>query len=73
MKRSAGKSNRTLIIVLAAAVLIGIVGFVPVRTCESCHGVAGFKIGDRIDLTCKGCGGKGKQTIFDIVVSAVRN
>ena len=72
MRNNAGKSNRNFILGAVVAGLIALAVFVPVRTCERCHGVAGFKVSDDIDFRCKGCGGKGKQTVLDIVIATVR-
>ncbi len=69
---SAGKGNKPFIAGIAVAVLAGLAAFVPIRTCEKCHGIAGVKIGEVVDLRCNGCGGKGKQTVLDIALSAVR-
>lgn len=68
-KRGSGKLISALVLAGVAAAA----AFVPVRTCETCHGIKGFKIGDAVDLRCRDCGGKGKQTLLDIVVAKVRS
>lgn len=45
---------------------------VPIRTCKSCGGLRGFKIGDVVDARCKGCGGDGEQTALEIVLATLR-
>ena len=59
--------------------LFGVIGaaavgayFVPVRDCKSCIGTGGLKIGTAVDLSCKKCGGDGKQTVFDIVRAGIK-
>lgn len=71
-RRTSGKGRKPFIAGIAVAVLAGLAAFVPIRTCERCHGIAGVKIGEVVDLRCNGCGGKGKQTVLDIALSAVR-
>lgn len=59
--------------------LFGVIGaaaagafLVPVRDCKSCIGTGGLKIGTAVDLSCKKCGGDGKQTVFDIVKAGIK-
>jgi hypothetical protein len=63
--------HKFLFTIIGAGLLAGAI-FVPIRTCERCHGIAGVKVGDVVDLRCNGCGGKGKQTVLDIGIAAVR-
>ena len=71
-RMSSRKGTSRLTIGIVAIGLLAAAAFVPVRTCERCRGIAGFKVGDAIDLRCNGCGGKGKQTVLDIGIAAVR-
>ena len=71
-RRNSGKGRAPFLAGIVVAALAGLAVFVPVRTCEKCHGIAGVKIGEVVDLRCHGCGGKGKQTVLDIVLAAVR-
>lgn len=72
MRRNSGKRQKAFLAGIGVAVFATLAVILPLRTCEKCHGVAGVKIGDVVDLRCKGCNGKGKQTLLDIVISAVR-
>ncbi|MEK7468333.1 MAG: hypothetical protein AAB074_13055 [Planctomycetota bacterium] len=69
---SSKKGGSRFLFVLAGAGLLAAAIFVPLRTCERCHGIAGVKIGEVVDLRCNGCGGKGKQTLLDMGLAAVR-
>jgi DnaJ-class molecular chaperone len=57
-----------------AIVTIAFMLFVPVRDCKKCLGTGGVnvKIGDTVDLSCKHCGGNGKQSVAEILVSELR-
>lgn len=70
---SGKRSGRGFLLGAVLAVLAILACFVPVRTCETCHGIAGFRIGDAVDLRCRDCGGKGKQTVLDIVIAKIRS
>jgi len=68
-KRSrGGRASRNTILALAIIGLAALLAcLVPVRDCPSCRGFGGLKIGQALDLSCKKCHGKGKQTVLEII------
>lgn len=67
MSASPRRGFGTRLLALVGLAALAAAFLVPIRTCESCLGIGGIRLGDAVDLSCKGCGGDGRQTVFDIV------